>query len=137
MRWARVEPEARTPPLGVIFGGVLLLALSGALVWLELDLPRPVCPWRAWTGIPCPTCGTTRMVEALRCGHPLEAAGWNPLVFGAAGAIVAWAAVSATWRGLGLRRRRVILERREALALRVLALAVLLAGWGYLVWRGV
>lgn len=136
MHLACVEDRG-TPPLGVIFGGVLAFAVLGSLIWLELGLPRPVCPLRAWTGIPCLTCGTTRMVEALRRGDPLEAVRWNPLVFGAGAAIAVWACVSATWRVLGLRIRRVILGRRETLALRILALAALVGGWGYQVWRGV
>jgi hypothetical protein len=137
MRFTRADGGAMRAPLGAIFGGVLALAALGAVAWLEAELPLPTCPLRALTGLACPTCGATRMVEALLHGDPIGALRWNPLVFGAAAAVAAWAALSAAWRLLGLRVWRVVLEGREGALLRLLAVAAVLAGWAYLVWRGV
>ncbi len=134
----RVERAAGTPvALGMIFGSVLAVAASLAMFWLHLDLPRPICNFRSWTGIPCPTCGTTRMAERLLAGDVAGALGWNPLVFIALTAVAVWGVVSAMRVGFGLPAWRLVLERRDRAIVRTLALVTLIAGWGYLIWRGV
>ena len=55
--------------------GVLLLAPG------LLDL-LPRCLLKGATGWPCPTCGLTRMGQALAAGRFLEAAACNPLAAG-------------------------------------------------------
>ena len=55
--------------------GLVSLALL-AVLWLRSKgwpLPLPGCPWRAWTGIPCPTCFLTRSVMASLHGDLGEA----------------------------------------------------------------
>jgi len=123
--------------VGAVVGA--LLAVGGALtaVWLRLGLPRPVCLLREWTGIPCPTCGTTRLVEALLAGDVLEALVWNPLVFLALAAVSTWAVLSAARFVLGLPAWGLVLSARERLAARVLAVIGLIGGWAWVVWRGV
>ncbi len=134
----RVERAAGTPvALGMIFGSVLAVGACLAMLWLYLELPRPVCHFRSWTGVPCPTCGTTRMVERLLSGDVAGALGWNPLVFIALTAVAVWGVVSAMRVGFGLPAWRLVLERRDRAIVRVLAILALFAGWGYLIWRGV
>jgi hypothetical protein len=57
----------------------LLMAPFAAGAWQYLHLGLP-CLLRAWTGIPCPFCGGTRALNALRQGEFLGALFWNPLV---------------------------------------------------------
>ena len=54
----------------------------GALLLLRANLACLLtpCPLRAWTGIPCPTCGGTLAVRELADGHLLAAFVANPLV---------------------------------------------------------
>jgi hypothetical protein len=47
--------------------------------WLALAPLAPACPFRALTGIPCPTCGTTHAAVALLHGHLTAALAANPL----------------------------------------------------------
>jgi hypothetical protein len=136
MRLVRAE-RREAPPLGLIFGGVLVLGLLAARVWLGLGLFRPQCPLHAWTGLPCPTCGTTRMLEALFAGRLLEAFSWNPLVFCALGAVALWAAGSLVPWALRRGSWRVVLDPGEGALLRVLAILAVALNWGYLIWRGV
>ena len=81
MKLERRATGEAAPALGVWTGSVLLLGVAGSALWLRLGLPLPGCGFREWTGLPCATCGTTRMVRALLSGDLLEAMAWNPLAF--------------------------------------------------------
>lgn len=133
----RLESDPECAPLGAIFGAVAIVALLGAAAWIEFGLPQPGCPLRALTGLPCPTCGSTRLVEALVAGDALGALRWNPLLFCAGALVALWALVSAGSRLLGLPGRRIVLERREGRWLRGLAAAAIALDWAYLAWRGI
>lgn len=136
MRIERVGHSA-SPPLGVVFGAALAVAGLVAAVWLRVGLPRPGCPFRAATGFPCPTCGSTRLVEALLAGDLLGAVGSNPLVFVTLAVVGGWSAASAARWAFGLQSLRVSLGDHERRLLRLLAVASFVAGWAYLIWRGV
>jgi len=130
------EATAREIPyLGAMFGGVLLAGAGLAAVWLQVGLPRPLCLFREWTGIPCPSCGSTRMVEALLAGEIAVAFMHNPLVFTVLATVAIWALLSAARWALGLPAWRLVARPRERLALRAGALLVLLSGWAYLILR--
>ena len=122
---------------GAILVAAMLAAGALAAAWLRLGLPRPACPLREWTGLPCATCGSTRMIEALLHGRILEAAAWNPLVFGALALLCAWGALSAARWAFGLPAWRLVVEPRERRALGLLTVAAVAVGWVYVVWRGV
>lgn len=40
-----------------------------------------VCIFKSVTGIPCPSCGSTRSVISLISGDPMSAVRWNPFGF--------------------------------------------------------
>jgi hypothetical protein len=124
-------------PLGVVFGGVLALGAGFAAIWLRFRLPLPMCHFREWTGMPCPTCGTTRMVQALLHGEIGLALALNPLLFLGLVGVGVWALASSVARVFGLPTWRVRFESREWLVIRLVAVATLLSDWVYLVWRGV
>ena len=137
MRFESRAGEKAEPALGVLIGGMVVTAAALAAVWLHLGLPRPVCFFREWTGLPCPTCGSTRMVDALLSGNVLEALSWNPLVFLGMVVFVPWVLLTATRVAFGLPGWRIVLARRERVGLWIAAAVALVAGWAYLVWRGV
>lgn len=62
--------------LGVL-AGVLLLPLL-AFDWVTAPGPLVLCPLRAVTGIPCPSCGLTRALAHLERGHWAEAVRFHP-----------------------------------------------------------
>lgn len=75
---------------GVLAGvGALLL---DAAVRLHPALAIP-CPFKAFTGIPCATCGLTRCVLALAAGRWAEAFHWHPV----AGVLLALFPLAMAW----------------------------------------
>ena len=132
--WRRTGPGDRSLAI------VLLLGAAGAAAvvpWAPL-LARlvPACPFHAWTGLPCPGCGTTRAVVALATGDLPAALALNPLAtIGLAGGFVA-AALALPW----VEARGPVPVLRDGGWpgwVRALALAALAAHWGWLVVRGI
>jgi hypothetical protein len=123
------------PPLGLIFGAIGAL---GALVvgLLHLDrLKLPLCYVKALSGLPCPTCGSTRAAGRL---FELDLAGafsMNPLATLAALAIVAWALGDLV---LLPRRRALGIEvaARAGSVLRIGVVVAVLLNWAYLLAAG-
>jgi len=109
-----------------------------AAAWLYIGLPVPPCTLKELTGVPCPTCGATRMARSLLDMRPLQAFAWNPLLFLGVAAVLVSGLVSGARRLMGLPRLRMVVDGRgERAAIRTGAILAILAGWFYLVWRGV
>jgi len=123
------------PPLGAVFGGIGLAAAAAARL-LRLDrLPLTLCVFKGLTGLPCPTCGSTRALARLFGLDFAGALAMNPFTTLVAALLGAWAVADLALlpRGQSLR-----VEAREPLgfALRVAALLLFLANWVYLVAAG-
>jgi hypothetical protein len=126
---------AEAAPLGAIFGGIGAL-LGGLTRLLGLDrLPFAICSMKAITGIPCPTCGTTRALACLARLDPLGALAMNPLAAFGALLIALWAAADLALLPRG-RALSVQLAPGAWRALRVAAPLLLAANWVYLVAAG-
>lgn len=107
----------------------------------RLVLPSP-CPFRLATGLPCPSCGTTRSLLALADGDPADAARSNPFGFPAALALLvlpAWILHDLLRGGDGFHRAygrtEAVLRQRPAVALAVAA--VVIVNWGWNILKGV
>jgi len=66
-------------PFGLIYGTIGVLALIAARLLPVQDI-IPSCAFKAFTGISCPTCGTTRLLTHLAQGDLVGALGLNPAV---------------------------------------------------------
>lgn len=135
LRLRPLIPGSLDPEL--LWGSLILLAASLGAAWLAFGLPTPLCPLHAWSGIPCPTCGSTRAAGSLLHGEIKAAFVWNPLMtvgfFGAA-IYLCYAAVALTGR---LPRLRIeSLAPHEAHIIRVLAILLIAANWLYLLLAG-
>ncbi|HOD31986.1 MAG TPA: DUF2752 domain-containing protein [Holophaga sp.] len=121
-RWPRVPMWA----LGLCLGWLLLVAW---VWWLEqrTGITPETCLVHGAFGIPCPTCGSTRVVTRLLEGRWAEALRFNPLVFlGLAGGMAALAVRFTT--GWWFRFDLSLNERAWILAGGV---ALLLANWAW------
>jgi hypothetical protein len=116
--------------VAVATGTVALLAWSAGALGL------PACVFKAVTGLPCVTCGSTRALAALAAGEVLAAIRWNPLMtFGVFG-LAAYVPYGALASFAGLRRCRLQLTERESRAVRWVVLFVVAATWAFLVMDG-
>lgn len=100
-------------------------------LWLALaPILRP-CAFRTLTGIPCPTCGSTRAAVAFLDGHLLEALAANPLAAVAGLLFVAGAPVAAVFAA----RRRPLpaTPTNLPLWLRIGFVALVAANWCFLI----
>ncbi|MEA3409417.1 MAG: DUF2752 domain-containing protein, partial [Candidatus Eisenbacteria bacterium] len=66
-------------PRAALLSGVLLFALGIVAAALPgIENGPVVCPFRAVTGLPCPTCGLTRVAHSLMRGDVGRALAINP-----------------------------------------------------------
>lgn len=129
------RPAGRALPLGVIFGGITLLA-GAAVKLLQLDrLGFPICYFKAATGLPCATCGGTRALAQLASWDVVGALAMNPLVTLGLLGVLAWAAADA-WQWSRARRLSIPIGPRAGAVLRIGAVVALLANWIYLLLAG-
>ena len=122
-------------PLGAILaacGGMTALAVA----LLHLDrLPISVCVFKAVSGWPCPTCGTTRALGRLVAGDVAGAFAMNPLAVLVALAVLLWGLADLV---LMARRRALEVELGGGLVpfARAAVLGLLAGNWLYLVASG-
>ena len=126
---AASRPGRRALPSLLFLLGLMLLAR----VALHYQLPLPACPLREMTGVPCPSCGSTRAFAALAGLDFAGALRLNPLVSLAAGI------AGAVWLCALLRGDETVNRLSKWLGantfLKALLAAALLLNWLYLLLR--
>lgn len=117
--------------LALLWSGVALALVALSPLAPKLAAGLPACPIRAWLGLPCLSCGTTRAALALArldfvaalSFNPIATLGWIGLIGG--GLVTGGMAVA----GRPLPR----LGLRPTPTLRLVVAAVLFANWAYLI----
>ena len=131
----RLVARAGATPLGAIFlaCGLVIAAVVGVL---HLDrLPVAFCAFKAVTGLPCMSCGTTRAFARLYSLDLPGAVTMNPLSAAVALALVPWGISDLALLPKG---RALALEVSPRLApfVRVTAVTLVFANWAYLIVAG-
>lgn len=120
----------------LIWSAVALVAVVATALALASGMPEPQCLFKAATGWPCLTCGTTRALHALAAGNVAAAWRMNPLVITAGASWLAYAvygagALSGLWP-----RLRIELGSGEGMGLRLAGVASAVASWMFLIVDG-
>lgn len=113
-------------------GGVsiwLVLVLSVHLLNVFTGREIILCGFRHVTGVPCPTCGSTRAVASLLTGHPAEAVFYNPLVV----VLLTIGAGVLVLRLVWHRRVLVVLSRRERIFAWLVFIVLLGLNWWHVI----
>ena len=118
-------------PLGAVLGGIAVLAcLVVGVAGLD-RLPVQLCVFKAVTGLPCLTCGTTRALGRLYALDLPGAFAMNPLASTGALALMLWGLSDLALLG-SHRFLTVHLTGWAARSARVGAVVLVLANWAYL-----
>lgn len=133
MTFALVRAELRyRVPRAAILAAATLVALGVVAAATPQHERGPViCPFRAVTGLPCPTCGMIRAAGHVLRGELTAAYRTNP--FDAAAMTVAAPLLLLLWamNAAGGWVLRIDARPRERAATWVLAAIVLLVNWAY------
>jgi hypothetical protein len=131
MRFRRSKREQGRIEFGIIYGSIAgLILLAGR--FLPLSSLAPACAFRALTGFPCPTCGSTRSIVNLAHGDIPSALAMNPLTGMAALGAVAVLFYSLFSLAFSIPIVTIDLSEREKDWMRAAAVVVLLFNWLYL-----
>jgi hypothetical protein len=132
VRLCPAERADAFPVIVVALAGITVLLLVAARFLPVLDL-APQCVFRAVTGVPCPTCGSTHAFVHLSRGEIGAALKANPLMTVSVLSGALYTTYLLFCSVAGILRLRVTLSRSESLLLRVLIVLLLLSNWFYLI----
>jgi len=116
---------------GIVYGGIALLALCAAR-FLPVLAFLPSCPIHDLTGLPCPTCGSSRSIVYLAQGNILSSLMINPLAALCVIAAILYFLYSLVAFALGFSKINIQNTEREKNIIRICALSLILANWLYL-----
>ena len=128
--YRRKKGELNLPLVYLLVAGAGLFSI--AVLHFFHRLPHFPCVFKAMTGLPCPTCGSTRIVTSLLDLDILAALHWNPLVFLGGIAFFTWVVYGFYMLASG-KKIRVRLSNKESLYLKLGLVLLFLLNWIYLV----
>ena len=121
----------------LIYFLVIGFAAIGGFVIVKLGMLPPMkCHFKEFTGYPCPTCGTTRLMLALYNFHFIEAFKYNPFMF-------IFGVILGLWSMTGflpllIKKKLVISISQKEKKVLIIVLAILFfANWVYLILAGI
>ena len=117
---------------GILYGSIAIFALCVSRFIPDLNL-IPSCVFKNCTGLPCPTCGSSRAIVHLAHGDILSSIAMNPLTALCLAAAVSYFLFSLTTLVFDTRRMSLKLEENEKSVVRAGEVLLILVNWAYLV----
>jgi hypothetical protein len=114
-----------------LMGVWAVVVAAGAVLIRQSGVDHSLCHIRQFSGVPCPTCGTTRAVFALFSADLAGAIAFNPLVLFATIVLALIVAV----RLIAARQITVRLSSREQWVVATALLVMVLLNWLYVLAR--
>ncbi|MEM7228358.1 MAG: DUF2752 domain-containing protein [Planctomycetota bacterium] len=108
--------------------GALILAIQ--LLDRARGTTTTVCMFKRFTGVECPTCGSTRATVALARGDVVDAFLWNPLIMVIMLGATIWLVLSVGFA----RTVRLDMPRRHRWIVPLVTIALVLINWSYVLW---
>lgn len=118
--------------LGLIYGCIGIFGFVGARFFSKVIALLPPCPLRHITGLPCPTCGSTRSGILLSQFKILEAFLTNPLFVLVCFGVTIWA-MTALVLHIIRRRMRLVRFNESKPVIRILLIGAIIVNWIYLI----
>ena len=127
-----VKKEKGDLDLGLVYGGIGIFGFVGARFFSGLAALLPRCPFHHLTGLPCPTCGTTRSGILLSQFRFFDAFLANPLFVLICFTVSVWALSALV---LHVLEKRIRIDQFEKLKpfIRILLIVVIMGNWIYLI----
>ncbi len=106
-------------------------------VFVKLGIIPPMkCQFKEFTGYPCPTCGTTRLVLAVYNFHFFSAFKYNPFIFVSGVMVFLWSLTGLF--PLFFKKKLVfIFSKKEKRVILILLILFLILNWAYLILMGI
>jgi len=117
--------------VALLWGVVAVCSIALRPLWLALAPLAPACPFRTWTGLPCPTCGTTHAAVAMLRGEIGAAFAANPLAAAAGICFIVGGAFAPVWASFAW--PVPALPTPLPVWLRAAIIGVILLGWAYVI----
>lgn len=118
--------------LGIVFGGIALLALCVARFFPFLYF-LPSCPLHDCMGLPCPACGASRSITYLSQGNVFLSITANPLIAFCIIIAILFFLYSVFSLMLHIPGLNVQLRARTKNILKICVLLLVLLNWYYLI----
>lgn len=132
MRRLELRPATRTQrQLAMLWFAAAISALILRPVWIAIAAHLRPCTFRHLTGIPCPTCGTTRTALALLDFDLASALAVNPLATIVGIVFIMGGGLALVW--VLLRAPALRLPFRWSRAWTATVVGVVLINWAYLI----
>lgn len=132
MRRSGLQPATRTQrQLAILWSAAAISALILRPVWIAIAPHLRPCTFRHLTGIPCPTCGTTRAALALLNFDLASALAVNPLATMVGVVFIVGGALAMVW--VLLRAPALSWPYRWSRAWTAAVVGVVLINWTYLI----
>jgi len=118
-------------PSAAVAAAALIMVLGLVAAWHGVEDAPVLCPFRAATGLPCPTCGLMRAAGHLMRGDASGAFAVNPLAAAVLVAALPLSVALAASNRRGGTSVRMHASRGERLALRAALVVLVAANWVY------